>query len=165
MSSKAAKEIERGFDIKLDVEGSDVGYRWFARTGKKPLYAFGYGLTYTNFAYRDLRLERDPDGHLKARFTVTNTGAESGTDIPQVYLLKQPRRTQQRLTGWGRVTLAPGKSTSVTVDIDQRLLANWDDNTHGWKLDSGRYRLGVGANAADIELTAETSLAEAHLKP
>lgn len=161
----SAQEIERGFDIDYNIEGSDVGYRWFARTGKQPRYAFGYGLTYTSFAYRDLKLTRSASGRLQARFTVVNTGNQSGTDTPQLYLLHQPGRAQQRLAGWGRVTLEPGKSAEVTVDVDARVLANWDDQAHGWQIAAGGYQLGVGANAAEVNLTANTVLPGAQLAP
>lgn len=160
-----AKEIERGFDIDYNIEGSDVGYRWFARTGKKPRYAFGHGLTYTSFGYRDLTLTPDSTGRLKASFTVINTGEKDGTDTPQLYLLNQPNRTQQRLAGWDRVTLKPGESKTISVDVDPRLLANWDEKSHSWKVDSGRYRLGVGSNSEEISQTADTSLSAASLAP
>jgi len=95
-------------------EGAEVGYRWYAQTGAKPLYAFGHGLSYTTFAYRDLTV----DG-TSATFTVTNTGDGAGADVPQLYLT-EPR---MRLLGFERVELAPGESRTVTITAEPRVLA------------------------------------------
>ncbi len=95
-------------------EGAEVGYRWYAQTGAKPLYAFGHGLSYTTFDYRDLTV----DG-TSVTFTVTNTGDGAGADVPQLYLT-EPR---MRLLGFERVALAPGESRAVTITAEPRVLA------------------------------------------
>jgi beta-glucosidase len=135
----------KGFDVRY-TEGSDVGYRSYARSGDKPTFPFGYGLSYTGFRYSGLKLAGGKT--LTAAFTVTNTGPRAGTDTPQVYLTAAPRRTQQRLIGWSKVTLKPGESREVTVTAPQRMLADWDIKTHGWRLDGGAYRVAVGPDAA-----------------
>src|SRR5262249_20924773 len=102
-------------------EGAEVGYRWFARTGAAPLYAFGHGLSYTTFAYGDLEVAGGET--VTARFTVTNTGARAGADVPQLYLTAAPDGARARLLGFERVELAPGESRRVAVTADPRLLA------------------------------------------
>jgi beta-glucosidase len=130
------------FDIRY-AEGSDVGYRWFARQGEKPLFPFGYGLSYSAFRYSGLKLAGGKT--LIASFTVTNTGARAATDTPQLYLKSEPHRAQQRLIGWSRVTLKPGESRTVSLTADPRLLASWAD--HGWRVDPGAYAVFVGSDA------------------
>jgi beta-glucosidase len=150
------------FDVRYS-EGSDVGYRGFAKSGQTPIYAFGYGLSYTSFRYSGLKVAGGKT--LTASFTVTNTGARAGTDTPQVYLTGGPTRTQQRLIGWSKVVLKPGESRQVTVAVAPRMLANWDTKAHGWRLDGGAYRLAVGPDAATPTLKGSAQVAAASLKP
>ena len=88
-------------------EGAEVGYRWFAQTGAKPLYAFGHGLSYTTFEHTDLNVEGGDT--VTATFTVTNTGDRTGADVPQVYLTNTPDGPRMRLLGFERVELEPGE--------------------------------------------------------
>jgi beta-glucosidase len=148
------------FDIRY-AEGSDVGYRWFAAKGAKPLFPFGYGLSYSGFRYSGLKVEGGKT--LTASFTVTNTGATAATDTPQLYLKTEPKRAQQRLIGWSRVTLKPGESRTLTLAADPRLLANWADT--GWRVDAGAYAVFVGSDAATPVLRAITKVAGASLRP
>jgi beta-glucosidase len=120
-------------------EGAEVGYRWFARTGATPLYAFGHGLSYTTFAYDDLAV--DGGDTVTASFTVTNTGERPGADVPQLYLI-EPR---SRLLGFERVELAPGETRRVTVTADPRLLARFDGDR--WVIAEGGHRIAVGTSA------------------
>jgi beta-glucosidase len=153
---------QKPFDVDYP-EGSDVGYRWYARTGHKPLFPFGYGLTYTSFRYGGLKLTGGRT--LVASFTVTNTGKRAGTDTPQVYLSASPGRTQQRLLGWSRVALKPGESRRVTVAADRRLLADWDEHAHGWRLKGGAYQAFVGPDAQTAQLKGSAQIAGARLAP
>ncbi len=146
---------EPPFDVQY-VEGSDVGYRWYAAKGLKPLFPFGYGLSYTSFRYANLKATGDQG--LSVSFTVTNTGKRAGTETPQLYLAAAPHRTQQRLLGFTRVTLKPGESRRVILAADPRLLMDWDEEGHRWKRDAGSYRLFVGPNATDVALQGETTL-------
>ncbi|MDT8870992.1 glycoside hydrolase family 3 C-terminal domain-containing protein [Komagataeibacter rhaeticus] len=93
-------------------EGSDVGYRWFDRNHLKPLYPFGYGLTYTTFSTDGLAVHRQHDA-VTVTFTAHNTGNRPGVDVPQVYV-GLPDGGARRLAGWQRVSLAPGESRAVT---------------------------------------------------
>lgn len=133
-----------GFDVSYP-EGSNVGYRWFAAQDVKPLFAFGHGLSYTQFRFGGLALARGRK--LTASFTVTNTGAREGIAVPQLYLLQAPQGTRQRLVGWERLALKPGESRTVTVAIDQRLLADWSQERHGWSIKPGRYAFALGMSA------------------
>ena len=150
------------FDIRYD-EGSDVGYRWFARTGAQPLFPFGRGLSYTTFRYAGLKVAGGRT--LSASFTVTNTGRRAGVDTPQVYLTDAAGRTQQRLIGWSKVALKPGETRTVRVSADPRLVASWDEPGHAWRVAAGIYRLFVGADAASPRLKGEAKLTAATLKP
>ncbi|MBB6091217.1 beta-glucosidase [Povalibacter uvarum] len=137
-------------------EGSDVGYRWFERQGEQPLFAFGHGLTYTTFAYRDLRIE---DGDKpRVTFVLTNSGSRAGTETAQLYAAP-PGRTH-RLAGWARVTLQPGESRSITIDADPRLLASYDKKT-GWQRVAGTYSMYVGPAAGMRTLQSKITLKSA----
>ena len=140
-------------------EGAEVGYRWFAKTGAKPMYAFGHGLSYTTFAYSDL----DVDGGdtIVAHFSVTNTGDRAGADVPQLYLTDAAGDKRMRLLGFERVELQPGESRQVSVTTDRRLLARFDGRAGQWHLAGGTYQVALGKAADALELTAETTLAEA----
>ncbi|WP_408591455.1 glycoside hydrolase family 3 C-terminal domain-containing protein [Novosphingobium sp.] len=130
-----------------DIEGSDVGYRWFARKGAKPLFPFGYGLSYTSFAGSGLAIAAKGVS-ATARFTLTNTGKLAGDDVGQVYLVSRKGEAKRRLVGFQRVSLAPGASQQVSVTIDPRLLADWKDG--GWTVPAGDYGFALGRNADDL---------------
>lgn len=138
-------------------EGADVGYRWFARTNAKPLFPFGYGLSYSRFAYTQLSLVKGPVPRL--RFTVTNTGERAGSDVPQAYLTAIGGKPELRLLGFEKVTLQPGESRSVTIEPDRRLLAFWQDG--GWSMAGGDYGFAIAASATDLRLSAHTVLPSA----
>ena len=150
------------FDVNYS-EGSDVGYRWYARTDQKPLFPFGFGLSTTRFTYSDLKLTTGPT--LSASITVTNVGNRPGIDTPQFYLLHEPGRAQQRLVGWGRVTLAPRQSQRISIKVDPRLLSDWDTARHDWHQRGGVFVLAAGANAADLPLHAQATLLDAAYAP
>ena len=141
--------------IRYD-EGAEVGYRWLARSGAKPNYAFGHGLTYTTFDYKDLKVTGGET--VTATFTVTNTGKMAGADVPQVYLTDAAGDRRMRLLGFERVELAPGASRTVTVTADPRLLAKFDGGAGQWRISAGTHRVALGKSASDLVLTAEAPL-------
>lgn len=145
------------------AEGSDAGYRWFAKAGHKPLFPFGFGLSYTRFEYADLQAE----GGAGARFSfeVSNAGARAGTEVAQVYLETAPDRAQQRLVGWARVHLEPGETRRVTVEAEPRLLASWDTAAHGFRIAGGEHRFFVGPDATTPRLRATVRVEPANLGP
>jgi beta-glucosidase len=138
-------------------EGADVGYRWFARTGADPMFAFGHGLSYTSFEYRDLVVA---GGHtVRASFNVVNIGDRGGADVPQLYLTAAPGEQRLRLLGFERVEIEPGALCRVTIEADPRLLARYDGNAGAWRIQPGSYAVAVGASAAALPLSAEVELA------
>jgi len=140
-------------------EGAEVGYRWFAKTDAKPLYAFGHGLSYTTFSYSDLVI--DEGDTLAATFTLTNTGDRPGADVPQLYLSEAAGDKRMRLLGFERVELKPGESRLVTLTADRRLLARYDGDAGQWHIAEGTYKIAVGKAADELELTGETTLSDA----
>jgi beta-glucosidase len=140
-------------------EGAEIGYRWFAKTGAQPMYAFGHGLNYTTFAYRDLDVTGGDT--VAATFTVTNTGDRAGADVPQLYLADAPGERRMRLLGFERVELRPGESRQVALTADPRLLARFDSRAGRWHITEGTYTVAVGTAADTLNLTAQTTLKEA----
>jgi len=140
-------------DVDYDVEGSDVGYRWFARQGEAPLFAFGYGLSYTSFDTGDLTIKAGKS--LVAEAKVRNSGARPGAEVVQVYLTSAAGKATRRLVGYQRVELATGESRSVSMTIDPRLLAGWEGTS--WHRAAGSYHFALGRSA--MVLGAEVALA------
>jgi beta-glucosidase len=135
-------------------EGSDVGYRWFEKTGAKPLFPFGYGLTYTHFSYGGLQATGGRS--LTVRFRISNQGDRAGVEVAQLYV-GPPGRTH-RLAGWSRVELKPGESREVTITADPRLLASYDMAAGGWARAAGVYDVEVGKSAGEPQLRAQVTL-------
>jgi beta-glucosidase len=146
-----------GTPWSLEVhEGSDVGYRWFARRGFTPLYAFGHGLSYTTFAYGDPQVGGGDT--VSATFTVTNTGERRGAEVAQLYLDEAPTGTRRRLLGFERVELDPGESRTVSITADPRLIASFDGDIQQWRIDEGSYTVAVGPSAVDFEHVVKIEL-------
>lgn len=145
------------------TEGSDVGYRRFAKRDLTPLFAFGHGLSYTRFRYSDFRVTGG--NTLRASFTVSNAGARAGTDTPQVYLTRKFGETEMRLIGWSTVTLAPGASRNVTVTADPRLLADFDATAAAWSIREGIYEASLGAASDALQFHASAAVAGQSLRP
>jgi beta-glucosidase len=139
-------------------EGAEVGYRWFAKQHERPLYAFGHGLTYTSFAYSDLKVSGGET--ITANFMVTNTGDREGADVAQLYLTMAAGNERMRLLGFERVELQPGGSRQLTITADPRLLARFDGDADQWRITAGTYKIAVGKAADAMVLTGEALLAE-----
>lgn len=149
--------------VNYDIEGSDAGYRWYARQGTTPLFAFGHGLSYTTFKYDDVKVTGGKT--LSVSFKVTNTGTRAGRDTPQVYLTSRAGKKNQRLIGWGNVELAPGASQTVTVDADPRILADWSTPKHGWSVPGGRYDVTVNSSAVTPLANGSATVTARSMKP
>jgi len=140
-----------GYAVHYD-EGPEVGYKWYEARNKKPLFPFGFGLSYTTYAYSALSIDSSAR---KARFTVKNTGRRPGTEIAEVYA-RLPKGSDQgfkRLAGWQRISLAPGQSQTVEVVIDPRVLQTFDETSNGWTLTPGEYAVSVGSASDDTPLS------------
>jgi len=146
--------------IDYTIEGADVGYRWFEKTRREPLFAFGYGLTYTQFAYSGFSVDTDAKGNPVAHVTVKNTGKVTGADVPQIYATA-PGAATRRLAGWNKVVLKPGDSRRVDIPLVPLALARYDDAAKRWRVAPGTYTVKLGRSATDIAGEARVTLAEA----
>ena len=148
-------------------EGIFVGYRHFDKSSTKPLFPFGYGLSYTSFAYKNLMItppsanQHSTDKQVTLTFDVTNTGARAGADIAEIFVgdhhAPVPRPVKE-LKGFAKVNLSPGETKTVTVKLDRRAFSYFDVNQHAWTLAPGDFDLFVARSAADIELTGKVAL-------
>jgi beta-glucosidase len=146
-------------DVKVNVdytEGADVGYRWYVKTGTKPLFPFGHGLSYTTFNYDNLKV-RGGDT-IRVEFDVQNTGARSGADVPQIYLTSAAGAAHFRLVGFQRVELQAGEHKHVTASVDPRLLGQFDEKRRHWIIRQGQYQVSVGHSSEDLSLRGETAV-------
>ena len=131
-------------------EGLYIGYRYFTTAEKAVRFPFGYGMSYTTFAYSDLAA--DEQG---VSLTVTNTGSVAGTEIVQLYISKkdgQIFRPVKELKGFARVTLAPGEKQRITIALDDKAFRFWNVKADRWEIEGGAYDLLVGASVEDIRL-------------
>ena len=135
-----------------------VGYRGYERNGVAPQFPFGFGLSYTNFAYADLAVTPEPltdDGQVTVSFTVINTGTRAGSEIAQLYLGKrnpQVLRPLKELKGFEKVSLQPGESRRVTLTLNERAFAYFDEGAKAFAVERGKYDVLVGASSQDIRL-------------
>ena len=125
-------------------EGASVGYKWFFEHGERPLFPFGSGLSYAKFALSSLAVS--VSGQIvTTSATVRNLAERSGAATPQFYLSgPKGANISLRLVGWDRIDLSPGEERTVTVVIDPRLLATFDEHARSWRVDAGVYRLNAG---------------------
>jgi beta-glucosidase len=138
-------------------EGPEVGYKWYEVKHKQPLFAFGFGLSYTSYAYSGLSVD---SAAKTVHFSVKNTGNQAGTEIAEVYA-RLPRGADEsfkRLAGWKRVTLAPGQSQSVTIAIDARVLQTYNEVSNRWNFAPGDYEILVGASSDNTPLAGSLSV-------
>ena len=137
-------------------EGLYIGYRYFTTAEKAVRFPFGYGMSYTTFAYSDLAA--DEQG---VSLTVTNTGSVAGTEIVQLYVAKKNSelfRPARELKGFARVTLAPGEKQRITIMLDDKAFRFWNVKANRWEIEGGEYELLVGASVEDIRLCEEISV-------
>ena len=138
-------------------EGLYVGYRYYDTAGVPTAFPFGYGLSYTSFAYSDLKA--DETG---VTLTVTNTGSCAGAEVVQLYVAKPDAkvfRPVKELKGFTKVQLEAGESKTVTIALDDKAFRYWNVATDRWEVEGGSYQLLVGASSADIRLTAAVTVA------
>ena len=137
-------------------EGLYVGYRYYDTAGVPTAFPFGYGLSYTSFAYSDLKA--DETG---VTLTVTNTGSCAGAEVVQLYVAKPDAkifRPAKELKGFAKVYLAAGESKTVTIPLDDKAFRYWNVATHRWEVEGGSYQLLAGASSADIRLTTAVTV-------
>ena len=141
-----------------------VGYRYYATFGVDVAYPFGFGLSYTSFAYSNFTVKQNPDGTLTATVTVKNTGAMAGREVVQLYVTKPETLQEQaklELAAFGKTkTLSPGESEILTLTIRSEALVTYDTENSRWVMDQGDYTLSLGGSSADIRETASFTVAE-----
>jgi beta-glucosidase len=152
------KKPDERFEVNY-FEGAAVGYKWFELKDHKPLFPFGFGLSYTDFAYSDLTANVK-NGQLSVSFSVKNTGAAAGKDVAQIYVA--PRNTRweapKRLGAFQKVDLKAGESTSVTVNVDPRLLAMYQSKDKTWKIAKGEYEVILAKSTAEPQSSVKVKL-------
>jgi beta-glucosidase len=143
-------------------EGVFVGYRGYEHNHVKPLYPFGYGLSYTNFQYSHIDVKADSTpGRYNVSFDVTNTGQRAGADVAQVYVAEaDPKvpRPPKELKGFSRVELAAGETKHVSVPLNPRAFTFYDVTLKHWHADAGKYTVEVGRSSDDVPLHADVTL-------
>jgi len=152
-------------------EGMYIGYRYYDVKDLDVLYPFGYGLSYTSYAYSNLRVSaqafRDVDG-LTVSVDVTNTGEVAGKEIVQVYVhddTARLSRPDKELKGFAKIALQPGETQTVSIELDGRAFAYYDPAYHQWVTESGSFEILVGRSATDICLQASVEMESTQILP
>lgn len=158
---KEKAETKRGFTNRYVTysEGVFVGYRGYEKFGRKPLYPFGYGLTYGDFEYSALSVKESGDG-VDVKFTLRNKGKRAAAEVVQVYVGEQSPsvpRPAKELKGYEKVNLAPGQSKTVSIHLGPEAFAFYDTAIHDFRANSGKFNIFVGASAEDIRLNSEVT--------
>jgi beta-glucosidase len=152
-------------------EGIFVGYRYYEKKQVAPLFPFGFGLSYTSFEIANLRLGADaigPADQLTVKVDVTNTGERPGQEVVQLYVRDEQARMarpEKELKGFAKVALEPGETKTVTLALDARDLAFYDDGRRAWVAEPGAFEVLIGASSADIRARAGFALAEEYVEP
>jgi beta-glucosidase len=151
---KGLPAFQTTYDEKLEV-----GYKWYDAEKKDPLFPFGFGLSYTTYAYAGLTVDKTADG-LSVSFTVKNTGRRAGTEIAQVYASFPDAAGEppKRLIGWTRIDLGPGEAKTVTVPVKQDHITVYDEASDSWKVVPGNYTVLAGSSSRDLPLTKAVTL-------
>jgi beta-glucosidase len=145
-------------------EGIFLGYRHYDRSAVKPLFPFGFGLSYTTFEYGDLKISpasASIGAPVTITFKVKNTGSREGAEVAELYIgdshSRVPRPVKE-LKGFAKVQLKPGEAKRVTITVDQRAFSYYDINTNAWKTEPGDFAILVGSSSEQIELRGEFTL-------
>ncbi len=145
-------------------EGIFVGYRHFDRSETKPLFAFGYGLSYTTFGYSNLSVTPqtgNPGGPVMVSFDVRNTGRRAGAEVAELYVgdahASVPRPVKE-LKGFAKITLKPGETKPITLTLDRRAFSFYDVKKHDWSAEPGEFTISVGGSSDNIQLRGKFTL-------
>ena len=146
------KVNKRKFDLNFD-EGLKVGYKWYDAEHKQPLFPFGFGLSYTTFAYSGLTLHSSTSPEVT--FAVKNTGARAGAEVAEVYATLPDAAGEpfNRLVAWEKVQLAPGESKTITLELDPHYLSIFNTSRNAWELVPGEYVIHAGGSSRDMPLS------------
>jgi beta-glucosidase len=147
-----------GVQVYYD-EGLAVGYRWYQSSGEKPLFPFGYGLSYTTFDLTNLRVTR-AGSELRASVQVRNSGHRTGSEVVQLYV-KSPSgagQPAQQLKAFAKITLRPGQAQTVQLTLPREAFATWLNSSVGWTVVPGTYGIAVGNSSANLPLRTQVNL-------
>jgi beta-glucosidase len=144
-------------------EGIFVGYRYYDMKDVTPLFPFGHGLSYTSFAYSNLKVTRKVKAGrmVEVSLTVTNTGKLDGKEVVQLYvsdIKSSLPRPPKELKGFAKVALTPGESGTVAFLLDERALSFYDPHKHAWVAEPGEFEVLVGSSSRDIRVKAKFTL-------
>ena len=146
-------------------EGLFVGYRYYDKKELAPLFPFGHGLSYTTFAYSDLKVAKKVKAGEKVEVSlqVKNTGKRAGKEVVQLYVADPESalpRPPKELKGFAKVELQPGESKTVSFALDERSLAYYDPYRKKWVAEPGEFEVLVGSSSRDIRVKSKFSLTE-----
>ena len=138
-------------------EGLDVGYRAYAAHSTKPLFPFGYGLSYTQFSFDGLKVSQQPgSANAIVNFRVTNTGKHAGAEVAQLYLgfppIAEGNEPPLQLKDFRKIMLNPGESKPVELKLEARSFSYWSEKTHAWQIATGAFQIMVGDSSANTPL-------------
>ena len=142
------------------TEGSLVGYRWFDTKNVKPMYAFGHGLSYVDFTYGPMTVKSGKKA-IKVSFDLTNAGDMAADEVVQLYVRRIDSKVEwpyKELKAFERVTLAPGETKTVNLEIKADDLRYWNVDTNAWALEHGKLELLLGSASDDIRQKADASI-------
>lgn len=145
-------------------EGLLVGYRWFDTKNVRPLYPFGFGLSYTTFDYRSIGTDKEKYSAkdvIKVSVEIKNSGKTAGDEVVQLYVHRVDAKVEwpeKELKAFNRVTLKAGETKKVALEVPVASLRYWDETKNGWQLEPGKIRLMAGTSSADMQLTKEVSV-------
>jgi beta-glucosidase len=151
------------FPVNYDIEGFNVGYKWYDSQGLTPLFPFGFGLSYTTFSFSNISLGTGGSTatlpYFQVGFTLTNAGSVAGAEVAQVYvaLPASTGEAPKRLVGWQKVMLQPGASQLVNIQVNlgdvSQPLSYWDENSNAWLIAPGTYTVYLGNSSSAASLT------------
>ena len=145
------------FNVDYNVDGFNVGYKWYDSQGLTPLFPFGFGLSYTTFAITGTGIsgQTGSNANFQVSFTLQNTGSRDGAEVAQVYLELPPGTGEsKRLVGWQKVLLTAGQSQNVNIQVNasdsSHPFSYWDTSTHSWKIPSGTFTVYLGSSSRNL---------------
>jgi beta-glucosidase len=163
LPAHTAKQYPGVNGVATYSEGLLVGYRWYDAKHLRPLFPFGFGLSYTTFHASKLRV-RAAHGSVRVSYRITNTGARTGSAVEQVYVgdPRSSREPPHQLRNYRRTTLAPGHSTRVTLTLSAHAFAHWSTPARAWRVSPGCYSIRVGDSSRHTPLLATIARAGGH---
>jgi beta-glucosidase len=141
-------------------EGSEVGYRYFETKHQRPLFPFGFGLSYTTIKWTDMRIEADDDGGATVTATVKNIGPRRGSETLQVYATLPAGGGPEQLKGFAKAELAAGASQIMRIKLAASAFMYWSEPQHGWRTAPGEWQVVLGHNSRDIVYRQRLNIAD-----